>query len=863
MDRWEIDLRGDNVKRFLIGTCGLLSAMALVPAAAPAATREYASQAYQILAAGSNGAVGAKGFNANSTDQGILYDDLTPLLGTVSAAALKSHYLSEKFGVSGPIVTTEKTGRKGLTIVRGADGIPHIKSNNRCSIAFGMGWVAAKDRGVLLGFGLGPAFVATLDVPGINAFGLVTSARKFTPSAATRKFVSDQTKTLKKFGKDGKEIIADFTCWADGVNAFGEREAEPGARLPKVGLTEAIAAYAFIGSIFGNGGGGGVDSSMFLNRLQGEFGAVDGTRIYRELHQVNEPEATTSIPKAFPFNTVPKVANGILPGSPLVDIASRSSLAAKTLATTAASHRLASNALLVAPGKSATPNAKAVMGPQVGYFNPELLMQVEIDGPDGIHAEGATPPTMPYVLLGRGKDFAWSLTSASNDNTDVFLEKLCEPGGGAPTRSSTYYEHNKKCIKMNRFDAGLLAKKGSEPAREVIFNETVHGPVGGTVTIGGKPYAIATMRATRGREPVSALFFKHMNENKPTSPTSFFKVANELETTFNIHYAESKHIAFFSSGRLPIRAAGTDPSLATLGTGPYDWKGFLSQDQHPHQADPPSGYILNWNNKPAPQWGSADGDYDAGSVQRVEMFTGFPAKSKLEDVVGVMNGAATRDIRASIVWPVIKRVFAEANSPPAPGSRLAEAIQQVDDWQASGSSRIDANNDGKIDAPGAAVIDAAWPGIARAVIRGKLSEASTDALREQVGYSGNPGSGGSAFGGGWYSYVDKDLRTLLGEDVKSPWTDHFCGGGNVNTCANALFDAIDAAASSLATSTGYQSAVDWRSDANAERISFGPLAPPDPRPLGELPIGVKKSKFSMRWTNRPTFQQAIEFGSHR
>ena len=122
MDRWEIDLRGDNVKRFLIGTCGLLSAMALVPAAAPAATREYASQAYQILAAGSNGAVGAKGFNANSTDQGILYDDLTPLLGTVSAAALKSHYLSEKFGVSGPIVTTEKTGRKGLTIVRGADG---------------------------------------------------------------------------------------------------------------------------------------------------------------------------------------------------------------------------------------------------------------------------------------------------------------------------------------------------------------------------------------------------------------------------------------------------------------------------------------------------------------------------------------------------------------------------------------------------------------------------------------------------------------------------------------------------------------------------------------------------------------------
>jgi hypothetical protein len=56
---------------------------------------------------------------------------------------------------------------------------------------------------------------------------------------------------------------------------------------------------------------------------------------------------------------------------------------------------------------------------------------------------------------------------------------------------------------------------------------------------------------------------------------------------------------------------------------------------------------------------------------------------------------------------------------------------------------------------------------------------------------------------------------------------------------------------------------DWHADANAERISFGPLAPPDPRLAGDLPTGVNRNKFSMRWTNRPTFQQAIEFSGHR
>ena len=75
------------------------------------------------------------------------------------------------------------------------------------------------------------------------------------------------------------------------------------------------------------------------------------------------------------------------------------------------------------------------------------------------------------------------------------------------------------------------------------------------------------------------------------SPQQFFETANHLETTFNMAYLDNKHIAYFSTGRLPVLAPGTDPSLPTLGTGEYDWQGFLSLEQHPHEIDP-AGEVL-------------------------------------------------------------------------------------------------------------------------------------------------------------------------------------------------------------------------------------------------------------------------------
>ena len=73
-----------------------------------------------------------------------------------------------------------------------------------------------------------------------------------------------------------------------------------------------------------------------------------------------------------------------------------------------------------------------------------------------------------------------------------------------------------------------------------------------------------------------------------------------------------------------------------------------------------------------------------------------------------------------------------ASSPPRPPNL-------IDQWRADGSSRIDLNLDGKIDAPGAAVMDTAWSGIALAVMQPVLGPL-TQNLEQMIPLSNTPRS---------------------------------------------------------------------------------------------------------------------------
>src|SRR5258708_28339426 len=106
-----------------------------------------------------------------------------------------------------------------------------------------------------------------------------------------------------------------------------------------------------------------------------------------------------------------------------------------------------SNGLVVDAAHSAGGHPIAVFGPQVSYFAPGILMQEDLHGP-GYDAEGASFPGTGLVELGRGRDYAWSATSAGADLTDQRLERICDPGGGAAPARRTHHQLTPQCRPM-------------------------------------------------------------------------------------------------------------------------------------------------------------------------------------------------------------------------------------------------------------------------------------------------------------------------------------------------------------------------------------------------------------------------------
>ena len=63
-------------------------------------------------------------------------------------------------------------------------------------------------------------------------------------------------------------------------------------------------------------------------------------------------------------------------------------------------------------------------------------------------AASRSPASSLYVLLGRGRDYAWCATSAGGDIIDQFVLELCEPGGATPTTASMGYRFRGACEPM-------------------------------------------------------------------------------------------------------------------------------------------------------------------------------------------------------------------------------------------------------------------------------------------------------------------------------------------------------------------------------------------------------------------------------
>jgi len=813
------------VKR--IAVAAMTAAACLVVVAPAYAVRDFSSTARNVIPSGQYGAVPIP---EKADVQAKMYDALTPLFDDVTKRDLFRYFKSEKLGTRGQgRMKRERVPRKGVRVLRDKFNVPHIFGRIDDDVSWGAGWVLAHDRELLLEQARYNARVAVVDAPDLSAIGLIVGLKSFQPSAQTEDELRKEVGKLKKYGAAGRRLLHDMAVYVNGINAF--YRAHP--RNPphkRWTIRDVIALNAIKSELFGEGGGAEVASSQLLDGLQDSLGADRGLSVWNDLRQRQDPETAVSIPGRFPYAPTPAKRSGNV----VLDNGSFQRVAVPAAASAtgvAGPRRPASNVLMVAGKRSKSGHPLFVGGPQIGYFYPGLTLEMDLHGP-GWSARGATSAPFPgYILIGRREDFVWTLTSAGGDIVDIYVETLC---GGSDTK----YLYRGQCRDMSHFNAGTL---DNQP---VQFNRTVHGPVIGYATVNGRRVAVSRKRSSYLLDGVDLLLFQKLTRGHVPNARAFVKAAAVSPQTFNTFYADSRQVAQITTGRLPLRAPNVDPGLPTDGQGKHEWRGFLKAKAHPH-AILKGGVMNNWNNKPARGFPAADDQWAFGPIGRVNLINRNTAKVRkhtLATLTGAMNAAATQDVRVMRLVPVLARLL-KGGTPPS--ARAARMLDLLEDWRAQGGSRLDRDLDGKIDHPGAAILDTAWNRLADAAMTPVLGKPLADQLGSTLHPRYDQPPGGQNHG--WHTYMHKDLRTLLGEPVKGPFANHYCGNGDINVCRAALWAALEAAGVELEAAQGSDPAA-WRADANRERIKFLP---------GLL-------TYTMRYTNRPSgIQQVIDFAGHR
>ena len=816
-----------------------LLCLVLLPAAAPAATPQPygtndAGGFRNVLPPGENGldtltdvfAFRATGATPQHyADQQPLYENLVYGAPGLTDATIPAYFKDATFGVRDGEVASTIEPRPGVTITRDSGfGIPHIYGDTRADTMFGAGYAGAQDRLFLMDVlrHTGRAELASF-LGGSNAEA-DAGQWAFAPYTEAD-FEKQLTETPQLYGADGAKAVADVTAYVEGINAYVEAaKANPTMRPAEYSLlgqpieawkpTDVIAIASLVGGIFGRGGGNELNSALTLQAFEARMGRKAGRRAWAGFRSKNDPEAPTTIAKKFPYETRSAFAKAglALPdrGSVrLTEVAKASSATGPPSSFGAAIARSieevahASNWEVVSAKESATGHPIGVLGPQVGYFVPQILMEQDLHGP-GIDARGASFAGVNLVVqLGHGRDYAWSATSAGADNVDTFAEVLC--------KDKFHYRHRGKCKPMEK-----LVKTeswvpntidGTEAGTQTLTAyRTVHGIVYARAKVGGKRVAYARQRSTYFHEADSVIGFAKLNEPGVVSgPAGFKKAVADIGFTFNWAYLDADQIAYAMSGDLPQRARGTSPDFPVLGTGKYDWKGFKPATQtasflpfkkHPQAVDPP--YLVSWNNKQAPEFAAADDNYAYGPLQRSQMIsdrvraaTKGAKKMTIVQLIQAMEEPATTDLRGYRLLPTLFKAIGKPRS-----ADVRAALATLSAWNKAGAHRRDLDRDG-VDEETAAIqlMDAWWPKLVTAQFKPRLGNKAFTALEGMISIGDHTGGSPDApdFYDGWWGYVSKDLRAIYGPKPKGPLSRRYCGGGSKKKCSTMLQRTLRAA----------------------------------------------------------------------
>src|SRR5436189_903463 len=261
-----------------------------------------------------------------------------------------------------------------------------------------------------------------------------------------------------------------------------------------------------------------------------------------------------------------------------------------------------SNCWALAGSRTATGKPILAGDPHLAVRNPSIWYEIGLEGA-GYKVVGFSFAGIPGIVIGHNDRIAWSLTYAYTDTQDLFVERQ-DPTD--PRR----YEYRGQFETATFVREAIKVKGRADPVFENV-TITRHGPIL-TPILKDQTAQLALRWTALDPGPLLDFIFELA---RARNWSEFRAAAADFNgAAVSACYADADgHIGYQLVGRLPARS-GDGQTPVPGWTGDYDWTGVLPADANPSIADPPSGVVINANDRPTqdPHVVGYMGEWDPG-----------------------------------------------------------------------------------------------------------------------------------------------------------------------------------------------------------------------------------------------------------
>ncbi|HHQ47638.1 MAG TPA: penicillin acylase family protein, partial [Acidobacteria bacterium] len=329
----------------------------------------------------------------------------------------------------------------------------------------------------------------------------------------------------------------------------------------------------------GRGVTGQLDNAVLLQTFAQVY-PNDYLAMFSDLRWRNDPAALTYIhdEKEEASNPIPKVTASSMPDlrAAATRIKSRHDRRIVDLKRINAFTKMGSYAWVVSGEKTASGRPTIYSGPQMGFSVPSIVMEGSIRGA-GLNISGMTVPGVPGIIIGRTPHHAWSMQVGHAHTLDFYLE--------AP-----------QSVKLNRMETFHVA--GGADVTVPIFR-TSHGPVIEPIPYdpSNPPAVIVSFKYSEWGYELKDVIQFALQAARATDMKEFGKALDLAPLSQHFCYADKDgNIAYWMSGRDPVRPANVDVRFPLPGDGTAEWDPKVAKP-HPHDENTPYNYYGGWNNK--------------------------------------------------------------------------------------------------------------------------------------------------------------------------------------------------------------------------------------------------------------------------